>query len=492
MKKILALILAILMLIVPLVACDKTPDDTQEGSDIESETVALKYPPVDPSNATLFVGYAREDITPPEEMIPGLSLAGYSEGRPIEEIRDHIYVSCTAFRDAEGDTALIYTLDLHSMTPAQASAFCSAITKATKVQKSNVILNVTHNHAAPHLYVTSYEKFVSDAVVRAAEAAIADLKACTVMFGGEVNMKYFSFVRRYHTENGDLYGVGHYGDDKIIAHESEGDPMIPVARFVRDGGKDVILVNFAAHCDTVKSFGSPNTLAADYVANFRRIVEEELDCHFSMQLGATADLNPMTSLENEPHFYGSGTSEYGRNLAYKVLEELKTLPQLEIKGDVEAVKSDVKVTVNHSTDDLFDEAQEIWNAFEGAEDKTEAKELMKKYGIATEYEAMFITVRYGKGAVERRNISAISIGNIVFAAADYEMFSKTGRTVKDAGNEKFDLTFMCPYSNGMESYIATDEAFDNGGYEVYSTVYERGSAEKIADGIIELINKLAE
>ena len=493
MKRIFALILALLMMLGCFVSCNETPDvpdDSENGTHGESES--LTYPAVDPANATLFVGYAREDITPTEEMIPDLYLTGYSEGRPIEEIRDSIFVSCTAFRDAEGDTALVYTLDLHSMQPAQATAFCTKITKATKVAKTNVILNVTHNHAAPGLDSGSdFEAYVGDAIVRAAEAAIADLKACTVLYAGEVNMKYYSFVRRYHTENGDFYGVGHYGDDKIIAHESEGDPMIPVARFVRDGGKDVILVNFAAHCDTVKSYGAPNTLAADYVATFRRVVEEELDCHFSMQLGATGDLNPMTSLENEPSFYGNGTTQYGKNLGYKIIEELKNLPQLEIKGDVEAVKSEVKVQVNHETDDLFDEAREIWEAFEGAEDKTHAKELMQKYGIATEYEAMFISVRYGKGEYERRGISAISIGNIVFAAADYEMFSKTGRTVKDAGNELFDLTFMCAYSNGMTSYIATDEAFDNGGYEVYSTVYVRGTAEKIADEIVELIEELA-
>jgi len=494
MKRIFALILALMMVFGCLVACNETPEtpsDSENNNPSEPET--LKYPAVDPANATLFVGYAREDITPTEEMIPDLSLTGYSEGRPIEEIRDSIFVSCTAFRDAEGDTALVYTLDLHSMQPSQATAFCSLITKAVKVPKANVILNVTHNHAAPGLASgTDFEEYVGEAIVKAAEDAIADLKACTVLYAGEVDMKYYSFVRRYHTENGDFYGVGHYGDDKIIAHESEGDPMIPVARFVRDGGKDVILVNFAAHCDTVKSFGAPNTLAADYVATFRRVVEEELDCHFSMQLGATGDLNPMSSLENEPSFYGGGTTSYGRNLAYKIIEELKTLPQLEIKGDVEAKKAEVKVEVNHDTDDLFEEAREIWEAFEGAEDKTHARELMQKYGIATEYEAMFIMNRYGKGAAERRGISAVSIGNIVFAAADYEMFSKTGRTVKDGGNELFDLTFMCAYSNGMTSYIATDEAFDNGGYEVYSTVYVRGTAEKIADEIVELIGELAE
>ena len=489
MKRVFALILALLMLVGCLVSCNNTPN-TNDGSSDSSD--APKYPPVEPADATLFVGYAREDITPPEEMWSKLCLAGYADPRTIEEVRDSLFASCTAFRDAEGDTALVYTIDIHSMGTAQANAFCSAITKATKVQKSNIILNVTHTHASPWLDRDEYVKYISDALVKAGEAAIADLKACTELYGGEINMKYYTFCRRYLDEEGSLYGVGYYGDKQIVAHESDGDYMIPVARFVRDGGKDVLLVNFASHCDTVKSYGYPNTLTADYVATFRNVIEHELDVHFSMQLGATGDLAPTTALPNEPNFFGSGTTAYGQNLAYKVIEELRNLPQLEIKGNVEAKKSDVRVEVNHESDHLVEKANEVYALYMASDDKTAAEEKMREYGIASVYEAMWISNRYGLGQYDRRNISAISIGNIVFGVADYEMVSNTGRLVKDAGNELFDLTFMCPYSNGMESYIAADYSFDNGGYEVYSTVYVRGTAEQIADGIIELITELAE
>ncbi len=519
MKKLLALVLAMLMLATCFVGCNTVPappsesdidttpantdapdtqapdtdaseteaPNTEESDTEESETEA----PAEPVGNALYVGYAREDITPPEELWSKVALAGYADPRTIEEIRDPLYVSCTAFRDAEGDTALVFSLDLHSMGTAQAAAFCSEITKATKVQKSNVILNVTHTHASPWLDTGSeYEELVSDAVVKAAIAAIDDLKECTALFAGEINMKYYTFVRRYIDEDGVLYGVGYYGDKEIVAHETDGDYMIPVARFVRNGGKDVILVNFASHCDTLASFGYPNVISADYVSTFRSTLESTLDCHFAMQNGATGDLAPVSNLPNEPQFFGSGTSEYGKNLAYKVIEELRNLPELELKGDVEAKKSDVRVEVNHTTDDLFDEAREAYDIYY-AGDHSLAREKMKEAGIATIYECMFIINRYGMGQYERRNISAISIGNIVFGVADYEMLSHTGRLVKDAGNELFDLTFMCPYSNGMTSYIAADYCFDNGGYEVYSTVYVRGTAEKIADGIIGLIEGLA-
>ena len=486
MKKLLSLILAILMLATCLVACNETPDnpvddpdkDTteNEGTD-ESAEDTLLYPPVDPAKATLFVGYGREDITPDDTMLPSLRLAGYAEGREITEVESSLYVSCTAFKDAEDDIALVYTLDLHAMSPAQVTAVAAAITKATKVPKANIILNVTHNHAAPGTGGIYLEKVITPAVVTAGEEAIADLKACTELYAGEVDMKYYAFIRRYLSEDGVL-----------TAHEHEMDNMIPVARFVRDGGKDVILVNFAAHCDTV-SGRAWNTLSGDYVSAFRRVIEHELDAHFSMQLGATGDVNPNTRLD-EPNFYGS-TDNYGRNLGYKLLNEIKKLPQLEIKGNVEAKSSTARVEVDHSTDHLLDKAEEINSLYYGAEDKGPAEEKMKEYGILSIYDAMYIVSRAGRGEFERRNVSAVSIGNIMFAAADYEMFAQTGRNIKDAGNENFDLTFMCAYSNGMIGYIPAEYAFENGGYEVYSCPYVKGSAEIIEAKIIELMDELA-
>ncbi len=487
MKKIIALILALFMLSTCLIACNNTPAgpvDSDTDSDATDSTPAdtgnaPAIPPVDPANATLFVGYAREDITPPEEMLPELKLTGYADGREILEIESRLYASCTAFRDAEGDIALIYTLDLHAMTPAQATSLASQITKETKVPKTNIILNVTHNHAAPSTGGIFFSDVITPAVVSAAKAAIADLLPCTELYAGEVNMQYYSFIRRYIEENG-----------VPKKHMAEMDYMVPVAKFVRENAKDVILVNFAAHCDTV-SGRAWNTLAADYVDTFRRVVEHETDAYFSMQLGATGDVNPSTRLSGEPSFYSS-TSNYGKNLGYKIVEEVKKLPQLEIKGDVEAKSSTVRVEIDHSTDHLLAQAQEAYDLYYASEDKKPAEDLMKKYGFASIYECMYIRARANAGQYERRNISAVSIGNICFAAADFEMFATTGRTIKDGGNELYDLTFMCAYSNGMIGYIAADYAFDYDTYEVYSRFYVRGTAETIAEELVELIGKVAE
>lgn len=445
-----------------------------------------------PENIQLHVGYSRKSITPGENDFPYFELAGYADGRPISRVRDHLYASCTAFKDAEGDIALIYTLDLHAMHPTQAAEIIARINDATGVPKENIILNVTHSHTAHGFSLdgsgrANYKDKFYNAVISAAKEAIEDLAPCIELYAGEINMAGHSFIRRYITDKGNLYGVAQGGSDTIVAHEHEMDSMIPVARFVRYGAKDVILVNFAAHCDTVSS-KAPGAISADYVSSFRRTIEKELDVHFSMQLGATGDVNPVSSLPGEYTF--PGTTQYGEDLAHKVIAELDTLPKLEIKGDVEAMKSSVKGIISHETDHMYDKAMEIWNLYYG-DRKAEASAKMKEYGILNIYETMYIRARAQAGEYEMRNVSAISIGNIVFGAADYEMFSQTGRDIKDGGNKYFDLTFNCAYSNGMIGYIPAEYAFENGGYEVYSCMYVPGTAENIADEIIRLFGELA-
>ena len=457
MKKIIALVLALLMLGTCLVSCNNTqPNDNATAS------------------SSLYVGYGRENITPAIDS--GYTLAGYANVRDIVDIASEIFVSCTAFRDGEGDIALVYTLDLHAMNHTQATTLASAVTGATGVPSANMIFNVTHNHNAPKTEGEYFSDIVTPAVTKAAESAIADLKACTELYAGEINMKSYSFIRRYlKDDNGDP-----------VEHEHDMDYMIPVAKFVRDGGKDVIMVNFAAHCDTVPL---PKTsVSADYVAVFRKTVESQLDAHFSMQLGATGDVNPMTEIKGEISQY-SNTDAYGRNLAYKIANDIEKLPKLEIKGDVEAITGTARVEVDHTTDALEEVARTIVTEYNDQRIMTE--NLMRENGIADVYEAIAILTRAKSGVYERRLVSAISIGNIVFAAADYEMFSQTGRNVKDAGNENFDLTFMCAYSNGMIGYIPAEYAFENGGYEVNSCKYVKGTAEVIEAKIIELMDELA-
>ena len=55
---------------------------------------------------------------------------------------------------------------------------------------------------------------------------------------------------------------------------------------------------------------------------------------------------------------------------------------------------------------------------------------------------------------------------------------------------KFDFTIATCCSNGDEAYFPTQQAFDEGGYEVVSTDFAAGTAEQIVFTTLGLINSL--
>jgi len=465
------------MIAIPLVSCD-TPEGNE--TDIKTEAPETEAPNAFEDEA-LYVGYGRECITPYDEsgnLKTGYYLTGYAEARDAKSVLADMYLSCTAVKDKDGDIALIYTLDLHSMTVEFAKMLQREVNKALDIPEENMIFNVTHTHAVPT--ANQLSDTITAAAISAGKTAIDDLSLVTELYAGNITVDNMNFIRRYITdENG-----------KPIAHIAENDPEMPVVRFVREGDKkDIILCNWAAHCDTVIT-GSPNAISSDYVGYFRKRLEENLDAHVSFHLGASGDVNPNSRLEGEPQEVS--TVLYGRTLAGFVEDNLSTLKRCEIKSDV---KSSIKETLVYfdksEPAELGEKAEEVHRLYVNAGNivTEEVNDLMNQYGFKDIYDAAYTYSRYKAGVRERMNVGALSIGNIVFAIAPYEMFTINGVRVKASADE-FDLAFMCAYSNGMIGYIASEEAFEYDIYEVYSHLYVKETATILQDTIIASIDEL--
>ncbi len=85
-------------------------------------------------------------------------------------------------------------------------------------------------------------------------------------------------------------------------------------------------------------------------------------------------------------------------------------------------------------------------------------------------------------------MTALSVGDMVFACFPGEPFTDIGRGIKK--NSKFTLTMPVSIANGYDGYYPTEQAFSEGGYEVLTTSYARGSAEKVLEASIEIVNSL--
>ena len=484
MKRALALILTVIILLSTFVACNNTSNEPAEttAETTVATTASTTAGTVKPKSDKLYVGYGRADITPIRdgEIIP-VQLGGYPFERIADLILTNLYTSCTAIRDEEGDTVLLFTVDSIGISSQVVMEIRTKIKEATGILPKNVLITSSHSHATPDVSSTTlgqiqiYNKYVFfPGFVEAAEAAIDDLALCTELYAVTLDGTGYNFIRRYIKNS----------QGKVV-HEIDGDHSMPVVRFVRDGKKDVIFANWAAHADTV--IGSSKTaVSGDYYYYFTEHAEKELGAHVSLFNGATGDVTPYSKLTGETKV--NGTRPYGRKIADILIDGINSLEKLDIVGDVSLVSKVVPLKVDHSLDSKKDQAKEINDLYAQEGESNAYKQKCAQYEIVNIHEAHRILGNFERPATENMTVSVATIGNIVFATAPYEMLTQTGLDIKS--NSKFDLTFVCGYTNGAHGYIAPEYAFANGDYEVYSCLYVKGSAEKIQTDISKLVDKL--
>ena len=72
------------------------------------------------------------------------------------------------------------------------------------------------------------------------------------------------------------------------------------------------------------------------------------------------------------------------------------------------------------------------------------------------------------------------------------MFDRNGMQIKQ--NSPFEMTFVCTLVGpaGYGGYIPSGAEFGKGVYEVWVCLYKPGIGEKLADGVISLLNETKE
>lgn len=419
------------------------------------------------------VGYAVQNISPviDGEIIPA-PLGGYAGLRLAKRIESDLYASCIAFRDGDENTVLIYSVDSIGLSTEFWRELQTRLEDNIGLEGAGVILNCTHNHTSPGVDSTMdeaqiYRELLLERLTDAARAAIEDLSACTKLRTGCVNIPDLSYIRRF-------------DDGKDV------DPSVPIARFSRKDKKDILLINWAAHCDTYYSYDR-EAVSSDYVGVLRDTLSNKLGMDVAVQMGASGDVNPscFRSLGHE-HV---GKDAYGAALAEAISSQLDSLSRTQRVNRVGFIERTVGASVNHESDSMIKEATEIRNLYY-ADKMEQYEQKCSEYGIENIYEATAIVNRARRSEYEDITLTAASVGSIGFATAPYEMFAKTGADIKSTS--PFELTFVMGYSNGTHSYMPAEYAYPIAGYEVYSCRYARGTAEMLGGSLSTMLSELAD
>lgn len=471
MKKLISLLLAI-VLVLGLCAC---------GSAGAADTKATE------PAAQFMVGYGRQDITPEEPV----ALMGY--GRTDKRIStaylDPLYFSCVAMRDAEGGTILMMSVD--TIAGGFTKAIKDSISKATGIPAQNITITATHTHSGPDMdnttlsYTATYNAMYKEKALKAAEDAVADLKPAK-MYYATIETEGLNFVRHYKMLDGS-YAGDNFGDFSIGIEDyaTPVDPTMHLLKFTREGGEDVIMMNWRAHA-SMTGGSSKTQISADFVGGVRMYLEEKLGCNFAYYQGCAGNVNPRSRIEADTPT--DKYKEFGQKLgdfALLALEEAEELPT----GPVRALEMTLTTNVNHTLDHLKEPAKAMSDYYNETGDWDGAKAMGKEHGIRSPYMASAIVSHADMDPTFDEDLTCLAIGDsVAFATAPNELFDTTGVFIEE--NSPFDKTIVLGYTNGQRGYVPSQLAYDYTCYESDTTRFAPGTAEQIADHLLRMLEQL--
>ena len=452
-------------------------------------------------NHELYTGFSRVDVTP--EVYRTLAGNGNDFQRKCNLILDRITGTCIAMRDEEGQTVIFCTVDfLNAVKPTVVEGARRAIHEATGVAEDHISVSVTHTHAGPSIYnwddqdTLDYFAHYRKQMAKAAKEAIEDLKPSEIRIGQRL-IPGMTFVRHYIGNDGTYFGPN-FGSGKsgAKAHADIPDDQLQVMRFIREGGRDIVLVNWQSHCTitngTKDEKGRSVTatwMSADYPAAMRNHLEGSLGCYSAFFQGACGNLVPSSRIEGEA-LAPYEKEPYGRKLAEFVMDCLNENMRPVEAGPIRVIQHQFVGTINHEDDHRVADAEAARAGYYEIEEPAERRAQLQRYGFNSVLHANSVVNRSKLAASEELELMAVAIGDISFATAPIEMFNSHGRHIKD--NSPFEITFMLAYSNGSHSYIPDLKAFEYDCYEKNTCRFIPGTGEEIAQTHVTLLNQLKE
>ena len=439
------------------------------------------------------VGFSKVNITP-DYAVP---LAGDGRLRIHTSVLADCYATCVAFRDEKDERAIIVTLDLLHTTEDEPGFICTNMQRVIReagFKDDNIILSATHCHSAPNVFgsedviTKKYLPFLFDCVSRAAREALQDADTDTDIYVGSVKTENMTFVRRYFDADGGFVGVNWPNKNPPVRHETDADGEMGIVKFVREGKKDIIITNFGTHLTTV-GFFDDNALSSDFNGYAREYIENTLGAEYAFFQGASGNTVPTSAIESE-NLYPT-TKEYGVRLAKYVQDALPTLKQISSHVDIKYEREEFPVYCikPESMPENVNVAVDIAEGFLTQQlSHRDATVQAREAGYANVYECMkYRGLLYWPRDFWPFRLVTITVGDLAFASAPYEMFCQNGIAIKNGSRAK--RTFVITHANGGHGYIPSIDVYDRPGYENVTCTFERGSGERIQDKLIEMINK---
>ena len=441
-------------------------------------------------------GFGKVCINPPY----GAPIVGYYEQRFVKGIHDDLFARATAFDDGE-NKAVIIAVDVCLLAQKYYEECKKLISEATGINKEAIFITCSHTHTGPVLgkdfasdncSSPAYDEMFVASIRDAAVYAVNDLKEAKIETASS-QAKNISFIRRYRMKDGGVQtnpGVNNPNIDHALGTPNE---TVKVVKIVRENADDIVMVNFGTHPDSVGG----EYISADYMGYVCDIMEQAVPgtkCMFL--LGCQGDVNHVNVAPTKGEaaiskidFDGVPRSNahaehMGRIIAGAALSVYSITS--EVKADKISFVFDKVVLPSHQQNDRIEEAKKIHDLYvAGRANELPFKEMELTTAVAEA--RRIINLQNGPESFDFF-LSAIKVGDLVFAGIGGEPFTEIGNRICEGS--PYAETILCCLTNSAGGYIPTRQAYSEGGYEARGSALKPGGDDIVVDGMIKLLNKI--
>ena len=437
----------------------------------------------------LRAGAARMVMTPDL----GCHISGYYEDRVARDIRDDLYAKAIVL-ESEDTCLAIVVCDIIHLLKDDVDRAKACAQESTGISADNILVAATHTHFGPSpeagYDVPREDEFMARFPRRVADAVkLAQNRLRPAMAGhasascpGEV------FNRRYWMKDGSV--ITNPGRrPEVVRPAGPTDPEVGVL-MVLDHERDPIaaLANYALHY-VGPGRGGHETISADYFGVFDRALQRCAGREFVaiMLNGCCGDLNNIDVFGPEreypyDHYQVDRVANVvagAAHMACNSIHKYDSQARLAVANDTLTIRRD------EVTEAEVAAAKERLAQPDSEQQARQATSADPAWLKATR--ALDLT----RTPVERpAPIQAMRIGEVGLVGLPGEIFVEIGLQIK-AGSP-FERTLVGELANGTVGYVPSDTAFNQGSYEVYTSVIPRGTGSVMAEMALNLLERLAD
>lgn len=433
----------------------------------------------------LCAGFARVNITP----LMGIPLAGYYETRISDGVLDELEANALAL--SLGETKLLaISVDHLGIEQRWLDPIRRYVADSAGIPLEGVFIACTHTHTAPLIRQEAadgaqrgYLRFLQGRLADAARFALADLRPARM--GWAVGRAPgIAFERRFRMKDGSIITNPGVENPDIVGPVGQPDERVSVLRFDREDAPGIVLVHFGVHPDTVGGC----KVSADWPGFARRFVERAIEgVRCILFNGAQGDVNHVNVAPKEGELNGltmdfddvmrgyGHARHMGRTVAGAVMQVFDKACYTPVHS-LRALQRTVQAASNMPRPEELPLARRYDKLHREHRDGEIPYEGMLLTTVVAEAERI-LRLEHGPEAFPL-HLSVLAIGEVALFGIPGEPFAAVGQAI-GAGAKDWQLVLSCCCANGYEGYFPMMDAFEEGGYEARSSIFQAGVAETI-------------